>query len=220
MPEDPFAYEMDEADEFGKRARKGGGRNRKGGGRNRKGAAPAVEVDPVVGAGGDEAAAVGDPHLVQNTGSKEDLCCDSGICKPCPVALVSASQVPEDPFAYEMDEFDEFGKRARKGGGRNRKGGGRNRKGAVPAVEVDPVVGAGGDDAAAVGDPHLSQDTGAKEDLCCEGGICKPCPVALMSDKQMPEDPFAYEMDEFDEFGKRARKGGGRNRKGGGRNRK
>merc|ERR1719329_412895 len=101
------------------------------------------------------------------------------------------------------DEIDEFGKggrgrngggrgrngggrgrngggRGRNGGGRNRNGGGRNRKGAPPAP-VDPVVGAGGDQAEAVGDPHISKTTGTKEDLCCDGGICEPCPVAFVS---------------------------------------
>merc|ERR1719174_84714 len=37
-----------------------------------------------------------------------------------------------------------------------------------------------GDEAEAVGDPHLSLDTGAKEDLCCEGGHCQPCSLALV----------------------------------------
>merc|ERR1719498_839595 len=107
---------------FGKRPRKGGPRRRKGG-RNRKGgkrpskggkrpskgAPPAVAVDPVV---GNEAAAVGDPHLTHNTGSNEDLCCNSGICEPCPVSL-KQDPLPDDPTLMGEDEM--FGKRPRKG---------------------------------------------------------------------------------------------------------
>jgi hypothetical protein len=31
----------------------------------------------------DEASAVGDPHLITNSGGKSDICCKSGVCKPC-----------------------------------------------------------------------------------------------------------------------------------------
>lgn len=37
---------------------------------------------------------------------------------------------------------------------------------------VDPLK---EDDAAAVGDPHMSAASGETSDLCCEHGICKPC---------------------------------------------
>merc|ERR1719162_1284026 len=47
--------------------------------------APDVEVDPVV---EEEAAAVGDPHMTLTSGESDDLCCESGVCKPCPVALL------------------------------------------------------------------------------------------------------------------------------------
>merc|ERR1719329_1785246 len=47
--------------------------------------APEIVVDPVI---EEEAAAVGDPHLTLTSGESDDLCCESGICKPCPVALL------------------------------------------------------------------------------------------------------------------------------------
>merc|ERR1719272_275548 len=50
--------------------------------------APDVEVDPVV---EEEAAAVGDPHMTLPSGESDDLCCESGVCKPCPVALLQES---------------------------------------------------------------------------------------------------------------------------------
>merc|ERR1719265_1830597 len=52
------------------------------------GGAPAVAVDPVV---EEEAAAVGDPHLAMTSGKSSDLCCKSGVCKPCPIALLQES---------------------------------------------------------------------------------------------------------------------------------
>merc|ERR1719329_435319 len=55
--------------------------------------APEVVVDPVV---EEEAAAVGDPHLTMTSGESDDLCCESGICKPCPVALLQES----DYYSY------------------------------------------------------------------------------------------------------------------------
>jgi len=45
------------------------------------------------------------------------------------------------------------------------------------------------DDAAAVGDPHMS-GPGVKEDLCCEGGECQPCDSSLFKadEDQRPEN--------------------------------
>merc|ERR1719198_2823196 len=60
--------------------------------------------------------------------------------------------------------------------GMGKMGMGMGMGGKVPAVEVDPEV---EEEAAAVGDPHLSQSNGGKSDLCCEGGICKPCPIDM-----------------------------------------
>jgi len=39
----------------------------------------------------DDASAVGDPHLITSSGKKADMCCDSGVCHPCKVALVGRS---------------------------------------------------------------------------------------------------------------------------------
>merc|ERR1712160_215565 len=54
--------------------------------------APAVVVDPAI---NEEAAAVGDPHMILTSGESDDMCCQSGICKPCPVALLQ-----EESFYY------------------------------------------------------------------------------------------------------------------------
>jgi len=43
--------------------------------------------------------------------------------------------------------------------------------------EVDPLP---QDEAAAVGDPHMTLSTGDKKDLCCSGAVCKPCSSALL----------------------------------------
>merc|ERR1719162_2744922 len=37
------------------------------------------------------------------------------------------------------------------------------------------------DEAAAVGDPHMTLTGGEQDDLCCNGGHCEPCPLALFS---------------------------------------
>merc|ERR1719223_2090603 len=55
----------------------------------------------------------------------------------------------------------------------------------VPEIEVDPVI---EEEAAAVGDPHMTQTSGESTDLCCESGICKPCPVALLQES----DYYSY----------------------------
>merc|ERR1719183_2788532 len=36
------------------------------------------------------------------------------------------------------------------------------------------------DEAEAVGDPHMTLATGEKEDLCCEGSVCKVCPDSTL----------------------------------------
>lgn len=43
--------------------------------------------------------------------------------------------------------------------------------------EVDPLP---QDEAAAVGDPHMTLSTGDSQDLCCSGAVCKPCSSALL----------------------------------------
>merc|ERR1711957_851787 len=45
----------------------------------------------------------------------------------------------------------------------------------VKIVPVEEVA----DEAAAEGDPHMTLSTGEKQDLCCEGELCKPCPLSL-----------------------------------------
>merc|ERR1719162_2278071 len=102
--------------------------------------APDVEVDPVV---EEEAAAVGDPHMTSTSGETDDLCCETGVCKPCAVALL---QVSDDYYSYYYSSLlqeDELGM-----------GMGMMGMGApAPDVEVDPVV---EEEAAAVGDPHMT----------------------------------------------------------------
>lgn len=47
----------------------------------------------------------------------------------------------------------------------------------TPAPTPSPAAAeAAGDESSAVGDPHLTTNTVEKEDLCCEGGLCEPCP--------------------------------------------
>merc|ERR1719460_799551 len=36
------------------------------------------------------------------------------------------------------------------------------------------------DEAEAVGDPHMTLATGEKEDLCCDGSVCKACPYSTL----------------------------------------
>merc|ERR1719162_1052470 len=49
---------------------------------------------------------------------------------------------------------------------------------AEPVAPVDPNPGVQ-DQAEAVGDPHLKLSNGKKADLCCDGDVCKACPVLL-----------------------------------------
>merc|ERR1740117_2053741 len=154
--------------------------------------APDVEVDPVV---EEEAAAVGDPHMTSTSGETDDLCCETGVCKPCLVALL---QVSDDYYSYfysSLLQEDELGmgmgmmgmgKMGMMGMGKmgmGKMGMGMGMMGMMgmgapaPDVEVDPVV---EEEAAAVGDPHMTLTSGESNDLCCESGVCKPCPVALL----------------------------------------
>merc|ERR1719503_484453 len=153
--------------------------------------APEVEVDPVI---EEEAAAVGDPHLTLTSGKADDLCCKSGICEPCPLALLQESMDYYSYYYYESllqeDEDDlgmgmgmmgmgmmgmrgmgMMGMRGMGMMGMGMMGMGMMGMGA-PEVAVDPIV---EEEAAAVGDPHMTLSSGASDDLCCESGICKPC---------------------------------------------
>merc|ERR1719329_2016470 len=142
--------------------------------------APEIEVDPVI---EEEAAAVGDPHMTQTSGQSTDLCCESGICKPCPVALLQESDyysyyyyaalLQEDDLGSGMGMMGMMGMRGMGMMGMMGMGMG------APEIEVDPVI---EEEAAAVGDPHMTQTSGESTDLCCESGICKPCPVALLQE--------------------------------------
>merc|ERR1719503_487659 len=134
---------------------------------------PEVAVDPVI---EEEAAAVGDPHMTLTSGESDDLCCESGVCKPCPVALLqvyyyyeSLLQVDEDDLGMGMGMMGMgmmgMGKMGMMGMGMGA---------AAPEVVVDPVI---EEEAAAVGDPHLTLTSGVSNDLCCESGVCKPCPA-------------------------------------------
>merc|ERR1719329_1690400 len=155
--------------------------------------APEVVVDPVV---EEEAAAVGDPHLTMTSGESDDLCCESGICKPCPVALLQESEY-YSYYYYEsllQEDNDELLQEDDLGMGMGMRGMGMmgmmGMRGmgmmgmmgmgmGAPEVEVDPVI---EEEAAAVGDPHTTQKSGESVDLCCESGFCKPCPVALLQE--------------------------------------
>merc|ERR1719329_302059 len=149
--------------------------------------APAVEVDPVI---EEEAAAVGDPHLTLTSGVSDELCCESGVCKPCLVALLQETDY-YSYYYYEsllQEDNDDLGMGMGMMGmgmmgmrgmgmmGMGMMGMGMMGMGA-PEVAVDPIV---EEEAAAVGDPHMTLSSGASDDLCCESGICKPCPVALV----------------------------------------
>merc|ERR1719223_2121502 len=183
--------------------------------------APEVAVDPVI---EEEAAAVGDPHLTLTSGESDDLCCESGVCKPCPVALIqetdyysyyyyeSLLQEDEDELGQESDYYSYYyyeallqeddlgmgmgmmGMRGMMGmmgmrgmGMMGMMGMGSGMMGmGAPEVEVDPVI---EEEAAAVGDPHLTLTSGKADDLCCKSGICEPCPLALL---QESTDYYSY----------------------------
>merc|ERR1719162_1235174 len=150
--------------------------------------APDVEVDPVV---EEEAAAVGDPHMTLTSGESDDLCCESGVCKPCPVALLQESDNYYSYYYSSLLQEDELGmgmgmmgmgkmgmgmgKMGMMGMGKMGMGmmGMMGMGAPAPDVEVDPVV---EEEAAAVGDPHMTLTSGESDDLCCESGVCKPCP--------------------------------------------
>merc|ERR1711957_295653 len=154
--------------------------------------APAVVVDPAI---NEEAAAVGDPHMILTSGESDDLCCESGVCKPCPVALLQES---DDYYSYyyssllqEDDLSMGMGMMGMMGMGNMGMGmmgmgmmGMMGMGAPAPDIEVDPVV---EEEAAAVGDPHMTLTSGDSDDLCCESGVCKPCPVALLQ-----EESFYY----------------------------
>merc|ERR1719231_1900729 len=55
---------------------------------------------------------------------------------------------------------------------------------AEPEAPVDPNPGVQ-DEAEAVGDPHLTMSNGRKADLCCKGGVCKPCESLLHNDEDV-----------------------------------
>merc|ERR1719198_1185895 len=101
------------------------------------GKTPAVEVDPVV---EEEAAAVGDPHLTQSNGVMSDL-------EPEDLSLV-------DSLGMGMG----MGKMGMGKMGMGKMGMGKMGMGKIPSVEVDPII---EEEAAAVGDPHLSMSNGA-----------------------------------------------------------
>jgi hypothetical protein len=59
------------------------------------------------------------------------------------------------------------------------------------------------DDAAAVGDPHLTLSSGSKTDMCCPGGVCKACDLADV-DALLQEDEDAQGFEQVAE-GRRCR---------------
>merc|ERR1719503_345823 len=178
--------------------------------------APEVAVDPVI---EEEAAAVGDPHLTLTSGVSDDLCCESGVCKPCPVALLQETDY-YSYYYYEsllQEDNDDLGMGMGMMGmgmmgmrgmgmmgmrgmgmmGMGMMGMGMMGMGA-PEVAVDPIV---EEEAAAVGDPHMTLSSGASDDLCCESGICKPCPVALLQESDYYSDYYYESLLQEDELG-------------------
>merc|ERR1719329_496348 len=145
--------------------------------------APEVEVDPVI---EEEAAAVGDPHLTLTSGKADDLCCKSGICEPCPLALLQESTDYYSYYYYEsllQEDEDDLGMGMGMMGMRGMGMMGMGKMGMMgmgkmgmmgmgmmgmgmgaPEVAVDPVI---EEEAAAVGDPHLTLTSGESDDLCC-----------------------------------------------------
>merc|ERR1719503_453961 len=137
--------------------------------------APEVEVDPVI---EEEAAAVGDPHMTQKSGESVDLCCESGFCKPCPVALLQENDYYSYYYYESLLQEDDLGMGMGMMGMRGMMGmmgmrgmgmmgmmgmrgmGMRGMMGmgmGAPEIEVDPVI---EEEAAAVGDPHMTQTSG------------------------------------------------------------
>jgi len=153
----------------------------------------------------DEAAAVGDPHLTLSDGTKEDMCCDNGPCRPCDALLqelemgigqIANNQRCSGTYA-KRETFDNVEACAAAWAGQNIKYLAYWKKNAPnPARLRGLCIGwtnencnlqstgrnkvklfkcEDDDDAAAVGDPHLTNSGGAKQDLCCDGGECHPC---------------------------------------------
>merc|ERR1719276_520527 len=163
----------------------------------------APEPPPVA----DEAEAVGDPHMTLTSGEKADLCCEGGDCKPCPVSLLQEADYYSYYYYESLLQFDGPAEAEAEIGvidgevkeilaevralGMGRMGMRRGMMGMMgmgmmgmgmmvmgaPEIAVEPVI---EDEAAAVGDPHLTLTSGESDDLCCESGVCKPCPVALL----------------------------------------
>merc|ERR1719329_1349335 len=164
-------------------------------------AAPEVVVDPVI---EEEAAAVGDPHLTLTSGVSDDLCCESGVCKPCPVALLQETDY-YSYYYYEsllQEDNDDLGMGMMGMRGMGMMGMGMMGMGMMgmgaPEVAVDPIV---EEEAAAVGDPHMTLSSGASDDLCCESGICKPCPVALLQESDYYSYYYYESLLQEDELG-------------------
>lgn len=150
----------------------------------------AIEVSPI----DDEASATGDPHLSQANGAHKDLCCTGSVCKACPLpALVQQS---EDVEGIEVSKGTKHrgvqapdplveakgAKREANGATRlakealvqaNKAKGDANKASEDADKEAEPAM---DDEAAATGDPHLSQAIGHHRELCCSGSVCKACP--------------------------------------------
>lgn len=144
----------------------------------------------------DEAAATGDPHLKQANRAHKELCCTGSVCKVCPEALVQQNQ---DMEAIKKDkgtkhkgrgsggktpvvEAEEAQQEAKSASALAKEALAEAQKAQSDAnkasedadqEEID-------DEAAATGDPHLTQAYGARKDLCCSGSICKPCPYPAL----------------------------------------
>merc|ERR1719446_1080324 len=124
------------------------------GGMGGGGKVPVVEVDPAV---DEEAAAVGDPHMTLSTGEMKDLSEED-------LAFLQDEQRPGKGGMMGMMGMGKMGMMGMGKMGMMGMGmmGGMGGGDDVPAVEVDPVV---DEEAAAVGDPHMTLSTGETKDL-------------------------------------------------------
>jgi hypothetical protein len=115
----------------------------------------------------DDAAAVADPHMESTEGSNSDLCCHNGHCSPCDNSLAQTKKGR--------------GKMGMMMGMRGKMGMMMGKMGMMRMGKIGMMMGMMGmkDEAAAVGDPHLTTLSGEKQDLCCKGSVCKPCEDAF-----------------------------------------
>merc|ERR1719345_368028 len=115
-------------------------------------------------------------------------CCMTRITRPCTGPNMDRCRVP--PARGNMGNMGNMGGNMGRNMG-NGNGGGPDDEGP-------------GDEAEAVGDPHLTTASGSKVDLCCEGGDCRACPEALLQEEEedellLQEEDVSKDGDLFDD---------------------